>query len=94
MRAGEAASAAGVTVKALRYYERLGLLHPQRRPNGYRTYTADDVRAASEIRWLITLGLSAQEAEPFVGCLRLGRQVGDDCVESIAACQRKVGPAR
>jgi peroxiredoxin/DNA-binding transcriptional MerR regulator len=90
VRAGEAASAAGVTVKALRYYERLGLLRPQRRPNGYRDYGAGDVRAASEIRQLMALGLSTSEAEPFLACLDAGHDAGDDCVESIAAYQRKL----
>ena len=47
VRSGEAAAAAGVTVKALRYYEGLGLLRPPRGSNGYRVYRAEDVRAAS-----------------------------------------------
>ncbi|WP_079045553.1 MULTISPECIES: MerR family transcriptional regulator [unclassified Streptomyces] len=52
MRAGEAAAAAGVTIKALRYYEDCGLLSPGRAPNGYRDYTVEDVRLAEEIRSL------------------------------------------
>ncbi len=42
VRAGEAAAAAGVTVKALRYYEGLGLLRPLRGSNGYRVYRAEE----------------------------------------------------
>ncbi|MEU7643540.1 MerR family transcriptional regulator [Streptomyces huasconensis] len=52
MRAGEAAAAAGVTIKALRYYEECGLLSPGRAANGYRDYSAEDVRLAEEIRGL------------------------------------------
>ncbi len=70
MRAGQAASAAGVSVKALRYYERVGLVRPSRASNGYRVYTGADVRAVVEVRALMALGLSAREAEPFVACLR------------------------
>lgn len=90
MRAGEAADSAGVSIKALRYYEESGLLRPTRGPNGYRDYDAQDVRLASEIRTLMSLGLSTQETRPFLDCLRAGHEVGDDCPESLAAYQRKI----
>ncbi|SDY90569.1 Peroxiredoxin [Modestobacter sp. DSM 44400] len=90
MRAGQAAAAAGVSVKALRYYEALGLVRPGRRANGYRIYSDEDVRAAAELRQLMALGLTTQEAEPFVECLRAGHDAVDDCAESIAAYQRKI----
>ncbi|MCD0184770.1 MerR family DNA-binding transcriptional regulator, partial [Micrococcus luteus] len=39
VRIGEAAAAAGMTTKALRFYEQHGLLPPVHRgPNGYRDY--------------------------------------------------------
>ncbi|MFF3319776.1 MerR family transcriptional regulator [Streptomyces sp. NPDC003035] len=90
MRAGEAAAAAGVTVKALRYYEDCGLLSPGRRTNGYRDYTAQDVRLAEEIRSLGALGLTPKETGPFLACLRAGHDTGDHCVESLAAYQQKI----
>jgi DNA-binding transcriptional MerR regulator len=36
MRIGELARQAGVTAKAVRYYESLGLIAPRRLANGYR----------------------------------------------------------
>lgn len=90
MRAGQAASAAGVSVKALRYYERVDLVHPSRAGNGYRVYTDADVRAVVEVRALMDLGLSAREAKPFVACLRAGHEAADECADSIAAYQRKI----
>ncbi|MFJ8669812.1 MerR family transcriptional regulator [Streptomyces sp. NPDC093600] len=90
MRAGEAATAAGVTIKALRYYEDCGLLSPGRTANGYRDYTAEDVRLAEEIRSLGALGLTPQETRPFLACLRAGHEEGDHCVESLAAYQQKI----
>ncbi|MGW0469247.1 MerR family transcriptional regulator [Streptomyces sp. NPDC003027] len=90
MRAGEAATAAGVTIKALRYYEDCGLLSPGRAANGYREYTAEDVRSAEEIRSLGALGLTPQETRPFLACLRAGHEEGDHCVESLAAYQQKI----
>ncbi|NEY35796.1 redoxin family protein [Streptomyces sp. PRKS01-65] len=90
MRAGEAAAAAGVTIKALRYYETCGLLRPGRAANGYRDYTAQDVRLAEEIRSLGVLGLAPLETRPFLECLRAGHEEGDHCAESLAAYQRKI----
>jgi peroxiredoxin/DNA-binding transcriptional MerR regulator len=90
VRAGQAAAAAGVSVKALRYYEGLGLVRPGRRANGYRIYSDEDVRVTAELRQLMALGLTTQEAEPFVACLRAGNDTVDDCAESIAAYQRKI----
>lgn len=90
MRAGEAADSAGVSVKALRYYENAGLLMPARHSNGYRNYGEADVRLASEIRTLMSLGLTARETRPFLDCLRAGHDAGDDCPESLAAYQHKI----
>ncbi|WP_407286009.1 MerR family transcriptional regulator [Streptomyces sp. BP-8] len=90
MRAGEAAVAAGVTIKALRYYEDCGLLSPGRAANGYRDYTTEDVRLAEEIRSLGAFGLTPKETGPFLACLRAGHDAGDHCVESLAAYQQKI----
>lgn len=90
MRASEAAVAAGVTVKALKYYEDLGLVRPARLPNGYRDYSREDIRLAAEIRSLASLGLSPKETRPFLDCLREGHEVGDDCPESLAAYYSKI----
>lgn len=39
MRIGEVSEACGVTIKALRYYESIGLIDPpERTPSGYRNY--------------------------------------------------------
>ncbi|MFH8691175.1 redoxin family protein [Streptomyces anulatus] len=90
MRAGEAAAAAGVTIKALRYYEDCGLLSPGRAPNGYRDYTVEDVRLAEEIRSLGAFGLTPKETGPFLACLRAGHAAGDHCAESLVAYQQKI----
>ncbi|MDP9443047.1 MAG: MerR family transcriptional regulator [Actinomycetota bacterium] len=90
MRTGEVAAAAGVTIKALRYYERQGLLQPVRLANGYRDYSAEDVRLVGEIRALISLGMAPKEAAPFLECLREGHEAGDDCPQALAAYQDKI----
>ena len=51
MRIGEAAAAAGMTTKTLRFYEDSGLLPAAKRSsNGYRDYTEDSVARLEFIR--------------------------------------------
>ena len=56
MRIGEIARRVGLTTKALRYYESLGLVTPTRLRNGYRDYGEDDVRLVRAVRLLNELG--------------------------------------
>src|SRR4051794_36833555 len=72
MRISELAEQAGVTVKAVRYYERLGLVSPARLGNGYREYGDDHVRVVSEIRELAATGIPPGKAKPFIECLGSG----------------------
>ncbi|MFC0629477.1 MerR family transcriptional regulator [Kribbella deserti] len=57
MRIGELADRTGVSVRALRYYEEAGLLHPGRCGNGYREFSEDDVARVWQIQWLFSIGL-------------------------------------
>lgn len=84
MRIGELASRSGVSIKAIRYYEQLGLITPTRSVNGYRWFDDDHVRAVTEIRELSSVGISPQKAAPFLECLDLGHVHGDECVSSLA----------
>ena len=77
MRISELAHHAGVSIKAVRYYETLGLITPRRRANGYREYDADDVRLVREIRVLSGLGIPAKRTRPFLDCLAAGRRHAD-----------------
>ena len=83
MRIGEVARQAGVTVKAVRYYESLGLVAAQRLGNGYRDYDEHDVRLVHEIHALGTLGIRAELSRPFLDCLVSGNAQGDDCPASL-----------
>jgi MerR family transcriptional regulator, thiopeptide resistance regulator len=53
----EFAELSGVTVKALRHYDRLGLLKPGRTGAGYRVYTARDLERLEQIVALKFLGI-------------------------------------
>lgn len=84
MRIGELARKAGVSTKAVRYYEQLGLIGPDRESNGYRSFSRRDLRAVIEIRELGRLGIAPGQARPFLDCLDAGHEHGDECVSSLA----------
>ena len=83
MRIGEAATRAGVSTKAVRYYESLGLVSAARLANGYRDYDEGQVRRIGEIRGLVRLGIQAEQTRPFLDCLDSGQPAGDDCPASL-----------
>lgn len=86
MQISELATRAGVTVKAVRYYEQLGLVAPERRlPNGYREYGDDQLRAVLEIRQLAETGIPPGKAAPFIDCLGAGHARSDECPASVDA---------
>ncbi|WP_299166225.1 heavy metal-responsive transcriptional regulator [uncultured Arthrobacter sp.] len=59
MRIGEAATAANITTKTIRFYEQAGLLPPPgRTTNGYRSYNEISVNRLQFIRRAQTAGLA------------------------------------
>ena len=90
MHIKELAEQAGVTVKAVRYYEGRGLISPRRAANGYRTYDASDVTVVREVRALLSLGLTAEQTHPFVECLRAGNERADVCPASLSAYRDRI----
>ncbi len=69
----------------MRYYESLGLLTPDRLPNGYRVYGHDDVRLVQEIKSLHSLGIPVERTRPFLECLLGGHTHSDECPSSLAS---------
>lgn len=90
MLIGELADRAGVTVRAVRYYEAHGLVVALRKANGYRDYGESDVRIVREVRNLLSLGLTAEQTYPFVECLRAGNDRADVCPASLAAYRTRI----
>ena len=60
-RVAEFARLAGVSVRALRHYERLGLLTPRRTDAGYRAYTARDLESLEQIVALKFIGIPLRQ---------------------------------
>jgi peroxiredoxin/DNA-binding transcriptional MerR regulator len=85
MNIKRAAEMAGVTHKALKYYEAIGLITPRRSTNGYRTYGEHEIELVRQIKELTAVGLSVKGTKPFIECLQQGHVHGDDCPESLAA---------
>jgi peroxiredoxin len=84
MRVGELARRSGTTIRALRYYESLGLVVPRRTANGYREYDSVAERLVVQIRELTALGLSVEETRPFVESLAAGGDEADVCAAALA----------
>jgi len=61
MSAAECARRTGLTVRALRVYERAGLIKPHRGANGWRSYGPEELRRLNHIITLKSLGLSLRQ---------------------------------
>ena len=83
LRAREFAGLAGVTVRALHHYDRMGLLKPRRTEAGYRLYRAGDLERLEQIVALKSLGIPLKQigtllqpdAPPLLDALRAQRRV-------------------
>jgi len=63
MKIGQIASAAGVTVDTVRFYERVGVLpKPERTESGYRDYEPDTVERILLTRELQAIGFTLSDA--------------------------------
>lgn len=63
---GEISKLFQIGVDSIRYYEKVGLLHPVRNEdNNYRLYTLDDIRTMNTIRELLDIGFSTEEILDF-----------------------------
>lgn len=68
MRIGELATRAGVSVRALRYYEENGLLTATRSPSGQRHYGETAVARVRWIQQLYAAGLSSKTILKLLPC--------------------------
>ncbi len=88
MRIGHVADATGVTVEALRFYERRGLLPaPARTPSGYRDYPPEAVAVVRFIRHTQQLGFSLDD---IAGMLEPAAGGRDNCDTVRDLAQAKI----
>ena len=89
LKIGELANATGLTTKAIRYYELLGLLRQARRTeSGYRLYSDQDLQRLEFVKKAKHLGLSLEEIRDI---LTLREQDRVPCVHVLALLDQKVG---
>ena len=84
MRTRDVVAATGVSIKALRYYESLGLLRPARLANGYRDDDEHDLPLVERVSTLAAAGVTARLVRPFLDCLHSAHTHADDRPASLA----------
>ena len=72
MRIGELGGTAGVSVRALRYYEEQGLLKSERTPRGQRIYPPAAVERVQLIQQLYAAGLPSRTILDLLPCVDAG----------------------
>ena len=82
MNIGKASIESGLSPKAIRYYESIKLVVPDRRDNNYRDYTADQVQSLQLIRQARNLGFSVEQCRDL---LTLRLDPGSDARGAIEA---------
>jgi MerR family transcriptional regulator, copper efflux regulator len=84
MNIGEAAKATGMSVKMIRYYESIDLIHPHgRAESGYRIYKESDVHVMRFIRQTRALGFSVEGVRHLLALWRDEDRASSD-VKSVA----------
>jgi DNA-binding transcriptional MerR regulator len=87
----EVAKATGLTPHTLRYYERIGLIHPiNREENTRRCYTADDVGWIEFLLKLRATGMSIKDMQRYAELQRQGDETLPERVEMLKVLRDKV----
>jgi len=77
LRIGQVAKATGVSVRAIRHYDRLGLLTAERADNRYRIFQAQDIERVRLIQLFLGVGFSLDEIRRWAPCFAGGRLPDD-----------------
>ncbi|GIH03670.1 MerR family transcriptional regulator [Rhizocola hellebori] len=72
MLINQLAQRSGVSTRALRHYDRLGLLSSRRLHNGYRDFEEHSVEEVRRIRLLLDIGLGLQAVAQVLACFDAG----------------------
>lgn len=87
----EVARATGLTPHTLRYYERIGLIHPiNREENTRRCYTADDVGWIEFLLKLRATGMSIKDMQRYAELQRQGDETLPERLEMLKTLRHKV----
>ena len=93
MNIGDAAEASGLSAKMIRHYEAIELVHPQRRGNNYRDFSAHDVAELSFIRHARDLAFPLEEVRRLLALWRdrnrASAEVRQVALDHVAALEAK-----
>jgi len=92
MRIGELARRAGVSTRALRYYEEQGLLTSERTGGGQRVYPDAAVERVRLIQQLFAAGLPSRTILRLMPCIEAG-QAGPEVFELMANERERITTA-
>lgn len=84
MNIGDVARQTGLPAKTIRYYEEIGLVRADRRPNGYRDYSTQHVQTLSFLRRARAFGFSLDDCRTLLGLYNNPERASAD-VKSLAA---------
>lgn len=87
MRIGDVAKRAGVSTRALRYYEEQGLLSAERTPSGQRVYPESAVERVRLIQQFFTAGLPSRTVVQLLPCVDSGQ--GSPALGDLLAAERE-----
>ncbi|MFC9895431.1 MerR family transcriptional regulator [Nocardia sp. NPDC127579] len=90
MRIGELAARAGVSVRALRYYEEKGVLTPRRTTSGYRIFDHTDIATVAHIRTLLAAGLGMGLIGEILSCMSGASRLPADCRQRLLRERRRM----
>ena len=99
MRIGQLAERLGITTKAIRFYESIGLLpEPSRSPSGYRSYEEPDADRLTFVKTAQRLGLSLDEIKEIIAFRDRGERpcgyVGEILDRQVADLDRRIREMR
>jgi DNA-binding transcriptional MerR regulator len=87
----QVAEATGLSIYTLRYYERIGLIHPiARAENSHRRYSRDDIGWIEFLTKLRAAGMSIQQMQAYAVLQRQGDGTLPQRLEMLRAHQEKV----
>jgi DNA-binding transcriptional MerR regulator len=87
----EAADVTGLTAHTLRYYERIGLIHPiEREQNTRRLYTADDIGWIDFLTRLRATGMSIRDMQQYAELQRQGDETLPERLEMLKRLRDQV----
>jgi DNA-binding transcriptional MerR regulator len=87
----QVAEATGLSVHTLRYYERIGLIHPiDRAGNTHRRYSTDDIGWIDFLMKLRATGMSIQDMQVYAQLQRQGDDTLPERLEMLKTLRHQV----